>query len=193
MDSLIPVLLSGFWLISALNYFGVQIASDLGQQKSLQTSSCVLLACLHILWAHLSSSKHADMYQFSLVAQSCLTLCNSMDCSAPAFPVHHQLQSLLRLKSIESVMPSNHLILCHPLFLLPSIFPSIRAFSNESAVRIRWPINMHYISIMYSWNLEFTPSSNPKFRVYSGFLPFLICNSFLWRSEAGSHYPLWYV
>ena len=48
-------------------------------------------------------------------------------------------QSLLKLMSIESVMPSNHLILCHPLLLLPSIFPSIRVFSNESALRIRWP------------------------------------------------------
>ena len=48
-------------------------------------------------------------------------------------------RSLLKLKSIESVMPSNHLILCRPLFLLPSIFPSIRVFSNESALHIRWP------------------------------------------------------
>ena len=48
-------------------------------------------------------------------------------------------QSLLKLMSIESVMPSNHLILCHPLFLLPSIFPSIRVFSNESVLHIRWP------------------------------------------------------
>ena len=48
-------------------------------------------------------------------------------------------QSLLKLKSIESVMPSNHLILCHPLLLLPSIFPSIRVFSNQSALCIRWP------------------------------------------------------
>ena len=48
-------------------------------------------------------------------------------------------QSLLKLMSIESVMPSNHLILCHPLLLLPSIFPSIRGFSNESVLRIRWP------------------------------------------------------
>ena len=48
-------------------------------------------------------------------------------------------QSLPKLMSIESVMPSNHLILCHPLLLLPSIFPSIRIFSNESALRIRWP------------------------------------------------------
>ena len=48
-------------------------------------------------------------------------------------------QSLLKLMSIELVMPSNHLILCHPLLLLPSIFPSIRVFSNESVLRIRWP------------------------------------------------------
>ena len=48
-------------------------------------------------------------------------------------------QSLPKFMSIESVMPSNHLILCHPLFLLPLIFPSIRVFSNESALHIRWP------------------------------------------------------
>ena len=48
-------------------------------------------------------------------------------------------QNLLKLNSIESVMPSNHLVLCHPLLLLPSIFPSIRVFSNESVLRIRWP------------------------------------------------------
>ena len=77
--------------------------------------------------------------QFSSVTQSCPTLCNPMDCSTPGLPVHHQLQSLFKLMSIESVMPSNHLILCRPLLLLPSIFPSIRVFSNESALRIRWP------------------------------------------------------
>ena len=59
-------------------------------------------------------------------------------CSMPGLPVHHQLLSLLKLMSLESVMPSNHLILCHPL-LLPSIFPSIRVFSNESVLHIRWP------------------------------------------------------
>ena len=55
------------------------------------------------------------------------------------FPVHHHSWSLLKLMSIESVMPSNHLTLCHPLLLLPSIFPSIRVFSNESVLPIRWP------------------------------------------------------
>ena len=62
-----------------------------------------------------------------------------MDCSTPDFSVHHQLLGLFKLMFIELVMPSNHLILCRPLFLLPSIFPSIRVFSNESALRIRCP------------------------------------------------------
>ena len=62
-----------------------------------------------------------------------------MDFSTPDFPVHHQLPELLKLMSITSVVLSNHLILCHLLLLLPSIFPSIRVFSNESAVLIRWP------------------------------------------------------
>ena len=70
--------------------------------------------------------------------QSCLTLCDPMDYSTSGFPVHHQLPVLFKLISIESVMPSSHLILCHPL-LLPSIFHSIRVFSNESVLRIRWP------------------------------------------------------
>ena len=76
-------------------------------------------------------------FQFSSVAKSCPTLCDPMDCSTPGLPVFHTL-SLIELMSIESVMPSNHLILCCPL-VLPSIFPSIRVFSNESALRIRQP------------------------------------------------------
>ena len=71
------------------------------------------------------------------VAQLCPTLCDPMDCS---MPVQHQLLwSLLKLMSIESLVPSNHLILCCPLLLLPSIFPSIRVFSNVSVLCIRWP------------------------------------------------------
>ena len=66
--------------------------------------------------------------QFSSFAWSRPTLCDRMDCSLPGFPVHHQSQSLLKLMSIESAMPSNHLLLCRPLLLLPSIFPSIRLF-----------------------------------------------------------------
>ena len=69
-------------------------------------------------------------------------------------------QSLLKLMSIESVMPSNHHILCHPLLLLPLIFPSIRAFSNESVLRIRWP---------KYWSFSISPSNE-----YSGLISFRI-------------------
>ena len=62
-----------------------------------------------------------------------------MDRSMPGLPVHNQLPEATKLMSIESVMPSNHLILLHPLLLLPSIFPSIRVFSSESALCMRWP------------------------------------------------------
>ena len=73
------------------------------------------------------------------VVQSCPTLCDPMDCSTPGFPSFTISWSLLKFMSIESVMPSSHLTLCHPLLLLPSIFPSIRVFSNELALCIRWP------------------------------------------------------
>ena len=62
-----------------------------------------------------------------------------MDCSMPGFSVHYQIQSLLKFISIKLVIPSNHLILCHPLLLLPPIPPSIRVFSNESTLPMRWP------------------------------------------------------
>ena len=75
----------------------------------------------------------------SSVAQSCLTLCDPMDCSMPGLPVDHQLLSLLKLMFIKSVVPTNHLILCHPLLQLTSLFPNIRVFSNESVLRLRWP------------------------------------------------------
>ena len=78
-------------------------------------------------------------YQFSSVAQSCSTLYEPMNRSTPGLPVHHNSRSSPRLTSIESVMPSSHLILCCPLFLLPPIPPSIRVFSNESTFCMRWP------------------------------------------------------
>ena len=67
-----------------------------------------------------------------------------MNCRTPGFPVHHQLPEFM---SIESVMPSSHLTLCRPLFLLPPIPPSIRVFSNESTLRMRWP---KYCSLSFS-------------------------------------------
>ena len=75
--------------------------------------------------------------KFSSV-QSCPTLCDPMNHSTPGLPIHHQLLESTQTMSVELVMLSNHLILCRPLLLLPSIFPSIRVFSNESALRIRW-------------------------------------------------------
>ena len=89
---------------------------------------------------------------FSSVAQSCPTLCNPMNCSMPGLPVHHQLRSLPKLMSIESVMPSRHLIICRPLLLLPLIPLSIRVFSNESALRMRWPK-------YWSFSFNINPSS----------------------------------
>ena len=92
--------------------------------------------------------------EFSLVAQSCPTHCNPWTAAHQASLSITNSQSLLKLMSIELVMPSNHLILCHPLFLLPSIFPSSRVFSNESALRIRWP---------KYWNFSFNIS--PKMNI----------------------------
>ena len=95
-------------------------------------------------------SSNNQLSYFSSVVSSCLILCNCMVCSLASFPALHYLLDLLKLMSLESVTPSNHLILCRPLLLLPSIFPSIRAFSNESALRIRWP---------KYWSFSISPSN----------------------------------
>ena len=92
-----------------------------------------------------------SIVQFSSVAQSGPTACYPMNCSMPSLSVHHQTQSLPKLMSIESVMQSNH-ILCHPFLLLPSIFPSIRVFPDESALHIRWPK-------YWSFTLNISPSN----------------------------------
>ena len=91
--------------------------------------------------------------QFSSVTQSCPTLCDPMNHSTPGLPVYRQLPEFTQTRLIESVMPSNHLILCCPLLLLPSIFPSIRVFSRESAFCIRsfqWIFRFH----IHTWLLE---------------------------------------
>ena len=95
------------------------------------------------------------------VAKLCLTLCDPMDCSMPGFPVFHSLSEFDQTQC-PSVMASNHLILCHPLLLLPSIFPSIRVFPNESVLRIRWPK-------YWSFSFSIYPSSE-----YSGLISFRI-------------------
>ena len=94
------------------------------------------------------------------VAKSCSVLHNPRERNTPGFSVPHISQSLLKFTSIESVMPSNYLILCSPLLLLPSIFPSIRVFSNESVLPIRW-------SKYWSFSLSVSPSNE-----YSGLFSF---------------------
>ena len=89
--------------------------------------------------------------QFSSVTQSCPTLCDPMNHSMPGPLSITNSQSSLKLVSIELVMPSSHLILCCPLLLLPSIPPSIRVFSNESALHMRWP---------KYWSFSFSISSS---------------------------------
>ena len=82
---------------------------------------------------------HCSGGQLISVAQSCPTLCTSLTAAGQASLSIAHSWSLLKLMSTELVMPSNHLILCHPLFLLPSVFPSITVFSNESILHIRLP------------------------------------------------------
>ena len=90
--------------------------------------------------------------EFSSVAQSCPTLCDPMNHSTPGLPVHHQLPEFTQTHVHQSVMPSNRHILCCPRLLLPSIFPSIRVFSSESALRIRWPKD-------WSFSFSISPSN----------------------------------
>ena len=89
--------------------------------------------------------------QFSSVSQYCPTFCDHMNHGTPGLPVHQELLKSTQPVSILLVMPSNHLILRCPLLLLPSIFPSIRVFSNESALHIRWPK-------YWSFSLSISPS-----------------------------------
>ena len=98
----------------------------------------------------------------SVSHQSCLTLCNLIDCSTPGFPVLHYLLELVKLMSIESEMPSNNFILCCPLLLLPSVFPSIQVFTNELALPIRWPK-------YWSFSFSISPSNE-----YSALISFRI-------------------
>ena len=91
-----------------------------------------------------------------------MTLRDPMDCITSGFPVPHQLPELTQTHANEPVMPSNHLILCHPLLLMPSIFSSIRVFSNESVRLIRWP---KYWSFIFSISLSNEYSELISFRM----------------------------
>ena len=100
------------------------------------------------------------VYIFSSVTQSRPTLCDPMNRSTTGSLSNTKSRSLLKLMSIESVMPSNHLILCHPFLLLPSILPIIRVFSNESVLHSRWPK-------YWSFGFNVSPSNE-----YSGLISF---------------------
>ena len=107
-----------------------QLELDMEQQTGSKSGKEYIKA-VHCYHAYLTN------IQFSSVAQLCPTLCDPTDCRTPGFPIT-MCQSLLKLMSIESVMPSTHPILCYPLLLLPSTFPSIRVFLNESVLCITW-------------------------------------------------------
>ena len=105
-------------------------------------------------------------HQFSSVAQLCPTLCNPMNHSTPALLSITNSRSLPKPIPTELVMPSNHLILCRPLLFLPSVFPSITIFSNESAVCIRWAKN---------WSFSFRINSGRDFSFLCLFPPHKQC------------------
>ena len=115
--------------------------------------------CHNFLKSGFRGAKNICCYS---VTKSCPALCDPMNCSMPGFPVFTISRSLLKLMSIELVMPSNHLIFCCPLLLLPLIFPSNRVFSNESVLCIRWPED-------WSFSFSISPSNE-----YSGLIFFRI-------------------
>ena len=115
-------------------------------------------------WAedsHFSEEVTQMVNQVRSVAQLCPTLCDPVNCSMPGLPVHHQLPEFTQLISIKLVMPSSHLILCHPLLLLPPIFPSIRVFPDKSTLHISWPK-------YWSFNFSNSPSNE-----YSGLISWM--------------------
>ena len=97
------------------------------------------------------SVQFSSVAQSSSVAQLCPTLWDSMNRSTPGLPVHHQLPEFTQIRVHQSVMPFAHLIFCHPLLLLPPIPPSVRVFSNESTLCMRWPK-------YWSFSLSISPS-----------------------------------
>ena len=107
----------------------------------------------------ITGSQGKSLLQFSAASSSCPTLCDLMDRSMPSLPVRHQLPELAETHVIELVITSNHLLLCCPL-CLPSIFPSIRVLSSESALHIRWP---------KYWSFRFSISPSNE---YSGLVSF---------------------
>ena len=103
-------------------------------------------------------SQPCHFYHYCCSFAWCVRLCTPVDCSSPSFPVLHHLLELAQTHVCWVMMPSKHLILCHPLLLLSSIFSSIRVFSKESVLCIRWPM-------YWSFRLSISPSNE-----YSGLI-----------------------
>ena len=138
------------WGLDARFFYG----SEMGVGKEVWKESRKSFYCKYLLQWQVTGSS----VQFSHSDVSNSLLPHGLQHTRP--PCSSPYQSLLKLMSIESVMPSNHLILCCPLLLLPSILPSIRVFSNESVLRIRWP---NY----WSFNFNVSPSNE-----HSGLISF---------------------
>ena len=147
-----------------LEWVAISFSSGSSRPRDSEPISCIGRQILYH-WAtreaqlNLKQTYQFSSVQFSSVVQLCLTICDAMDCSTPGFPITNSW-SLLKLMSIESVMPSSHLTLCRPLLLLPSIFPSIRVFSSESVLCIKWP---------KYWSISFSISPSNE---YSGLISF---------------------
>ena len=131
----------------------VWISYHMASYPLLENFECIEIKVVLQSSASSLNSCHQQMVLFICcsVAKLCPTLCNPMDCSTPDFLSLTISWSLLKFMFIELVMPSNHINLCHPLLFLPSIFPSIRIFSDELALRIKWP---KYQSFSFSISLS---------------------------------------
>ena len=131
------------WTAAHQAFLSFTISQSLFKLMSIES----VMPSNHLLSSPLPSAFNLSQYQFSSVPQSHPTPCNPMDCSTPGLPSITNSRSSPKLISIESVMPSSHLIPCHPLLPPPSIFSSIRVFSNESVLHIRW---LKYWSFSFS-------------------------------------------
>ena len=139
-------------------------------EKCVNNISCIFYRCVHVYVAKVCICLTSVCMSLLMcqtlsccysVTQSCLTLCDTLDCSTPGFLSFTISLSSPKLMSIGSVTPSDYFLLCHPL-LLPSVFPSIRVFTNESALCIRWP---------KYWRFSFSISPSNE---YSGLVFFRI-------------------
>ena len=141
------------WVLKGLgmeSWFIIGYCSDLTKCQSKSS---------HCMWFSHRTRRVSGFIKFNLVTQSCPTLYDPMESSMPGFPVHHQLPELTQTHVHWVGDASYHLIFCRPLFFPPSIFPSIRVFSNESVLHIRWPkyweFQRQHQSFQWIFRIEF--------------------------------------